>query len=169
MNSVSFKTNIDIQYSYLVDENPNSFLNYSYSVKKNEYQWQNIRIRFFITPIQLTFNLTLYHFVNQIIFNMNHNQLDEKIRRKKLDCFSNFFWLKYFLKTSFETKMWHPGGSFRQNTAVYWKKRHFQKFLFFIILIHRLDTISNLAKHGRSRHGSVYPYLVMCWCMSMSS
>ena len=54
MNLVSFETNTEIQYSYSFDENPNSFLNYSYSVKRNEYQWQNIRIRFLITPIQFT-------------------------------------------------------------------------------------------------------------------
>ena len=56
MNSVSFKTNTEIQYSYSVDKKPNPFLNYSYSVIRNEYQWQNIRIRirFLITPIRFT-------------------------------------------------------------------------------------------------------------------
>ena len=29
MNSVSFKTNTEIQYSYSVDKKPNTFLNYS--------------------------------------------------------------------------------------------------------------------------------------------
>ena len=52
MNSISFKTNTEIQYSYSVDKKPNTFLNYSYSVIRNEYQWQNIRIRFLIIPIR---------------------------------------------------------------------------------------------------------------------
>ena len=53
MNSISLKTNTEIQYSYSVDKKPNTFLNYSDSVIRNEYQWQNIRIRiwFLITPI----------------------------------------------------------------------------------------------------------------------
>ena len=56
MNSVSFKTNTEIQYSYSVDKKPNTFLNYSDSVIRNEYQLQNIqiRIRFLITPIRFT-------------------------------------------------------------------------------------------------------------------
>ena len=56
MNSVSFKTNTKIQYSYPVDKKPNTFLNYSDSVIINEYLWQSIRIRiqFLITPIRFT-------------------------------------------------------------------------------------------------------------------
>ena len=39
---------------YSVDKKPNTFLNYSDSVIRNEYQWQNIPMRFLITPIWFT-------------------------------------------------------------------------------------------------------------------
>ena len=42
---------------YSVDKNPNTFLNYSASVIITEYQWQNIWIRFLITPIRFTFRV----------------------------------------------------------------------------------------------------------------
>ena len=37
---------------YSVDKKPNIFLNYSDSILRNEYQWQNIWIRFLIIPIR---------------------------------------------------------------------------------------------------------------------
>ena len=54
MNWVSFKRIQKSEILYLVDKKPNTFLKCSDLVIRNEYQWQNIRIWFLITPIQFT-------------------------------------------------------------------------------------------------------------------